>query len=193
MQRRIFDGNVQARPSQWYNYAPEMLDGRFPTQYAGMYRNIADADMAPVLPEIAGQQPPKLGRAGVVNSLLRQDVDAADTWDTPLPPTPFFVRENQNDTHRDVDRNPFAHYQTLMRMPNLVSKDSQVFIVRVTMGFFEVDPNSANSLGREYKEEIAENERYQMLYLIDRSKPVGFVPGEDLNARDVVVYERRLQ
>ncbi len=189
--RLVEGGNINSNAGQRYNFAPEQLDGNFPTQYAGIYRNIADADLAPVLPD-THDPTPKLGRAGVAGSLLRQDADATATWETPLEDTPFFVRDEQSDSHRHVLRNPFAHYQTLMRMPNLVTKESQVFIVRLTMGLFEVDSDTL-SLGREYKEDVAQNQRHQMLYIIDRSKPVGFIPGQDLNARDVVIYERRLQ
>jgi len=84
-------------------------------------------------------------------------------------------------------------YQTLMRMPNLVSDNSQVFLVRLTLGFFEVDKNDVNRLGAEYKESSGENERYRAMFIIDRSIPVGFRPGEDLNARDTVIFERFYQ
>lgn len=82
-----------------------------------------------------------------------------------------------------------TRYQTLMRMPNLTSDNSQIYLIRLTMGLFEVDPNNVNSLGREYGADTGENERFKATFIIDRSIPVGFVPGEDLNARDVVIYE----
>ena len=93
----------------------------------------------------------------------------------------------------DRTRNPFMRYQTLMRMPNLVSDNSQTFLVRMTLGFFEVDSANTNSLGAEYNESIGQNRRYQAMFIIDRSIPVGFMPGKDLNARDTVVFERFYQ
>lgn len=90
--------------------------------------------------------------------------------------------------HLDRNRNAFLRYQTLMRMPNLVSDNSQLYLIRLTMGFFEVDANTG-SLGREYNEDLGQNKRYKAMYIIDRSKEVGFIPGQDLNARDVVLYE----
>ncbi len=79
-----------------------------------------------------------------------------------------------------------------MRMPNLASNNSQVFLIRMTIGFFEVD--SANqSLGREYNAETGNSERFHGTFVIDRSIPVGFSPGNDLNARDVVVFESYAQ
>ena len=80
-----------------------------------------------------------------------------------------------------------------MRMPNLASDNSQVFVVRLTLGFFEVDPSNTNNLGVEYNESIGEVQRYKALFVIDRSRPVGFIPGQDLNARDTVIFERFFQ
>ncbi len=34
-----------------------------------------------------------------------------------------------------------------------------------------------------------QNQRYQAMYIVDRSIPVGFIPGQDVNARDVVIFE----
>ena len=191
-QRLVAGGSINSNATNRYNFSPEQLDGNFPTQFAGVFRQMSDADMAPQLPNIH-QPAPKLGRAGVSGTLLRHDADATATWDTTLADTPFFVRETQTAAHLNVDRNPWARYQTLMRMPNLTTNQSHVFVVRLTLGFFEVDANNTASVGAEYKADIAENERYRMMYIIDRSRPVGFVPGEDLNARDVVVFERRIQ
>ena len=195
--RRLVDGGApQSNAGQRYNYAPEQLDGNFPTQFAGVYRHFADADMAPQLPQVHNPTP-KLPKAGLSGSLLRQDVQVNDPWPGNRRETSLFLRENQTgDPHRNVDRNPFANYQTLMRMPNLVTKESQVYAVWITMGLFEasIDPATDTiSLGQEYQQDIGQNQRYQMLYIIDRSRPVGFRPGQDLNARDVVIYERRLQ
>jgi len=79
-----------------------------------------------------------------------------------------------------------------MRMPNLASDNSQTYVIRMTVGLFEVDPVN-QSLGREYNEELGLNERYEAMFIIDRSRPVGFIPGQPLNARDVVVFEKYYQ
>ena len=79
-----------------------------------------------------------------------------------------------------------------MRMPNLASDNSQVFLLRMTVGFFEVDA-ATQSLGREYNAEIGRSQRYKGTFVIDRSVPVGFSPGNDLNARDVVIFESYAQ
>ena len=63
----------------------------------------------------------------------------------------------------------------------------------MTLGFFEVDAKNTNSLGAEYNEDIGTAQRSKGLFIIDRSIPVGFMPGNDLNARDTVVFERFYQ
>ncbi|MGB1927006.1 MAG: hypothetical protein ACPHL6_10765, partial [Rubripirellula sp.] len=85
-------------------------------------------------------------------------------------------------------RNPFLRYQTLMRMPNLVSNNSQVFLIRLTLGYFEVDAESGE-LGDEYRASEGLQERYRGTFVIDRSIPVGYQSGVDMNTRDVVIFE----
>jgi hypothetical protein len=149
--------------------------------------------------------------------LRRRGVDASyfrhrDILSTNDPPSekPLFVRDNAQqpppvagagDHSRDRQRDAFIRHQTLMRMANLASDNSQTFVVWMTIGFFEVDETWNNlapgfvwrSMGREYNEDIGQNQRYQAMFIIDRSRPVGFLPGQNLNARDVVVFEKYFQ
>ncbi|WP_442511202.1 hypothetical protein SH528x_002872 [Novipirellula sp. SH528] len=187
-----------------YNYAPTHLDAELPTQFAGVFRDWRRANFAPALRipsddtgDTAAQD--RLRRNPIDGTLLRRHytmttngVEETITSD----PYPQLVRQASAaplSTHLDRGRNPFLRYQTLMRMPNLASDNSQVFMIRLTMGFFEVDPTNVNSLGREYKEAIGENKRYQAMFIIDRSIPVGFIPGQETNARNTVIFERFYQ
>ncbi|WP_146598209.1 hypothetical protein [Novipirellula aureliae] len=181
-----------------FNYMPDQLDHRFPTQFAGVFKNTLDAKDAPALRDATATD--LLRRRGVNGTLMRgsgilESNDPNNGGVLTLPP--MFVRDQgqlpTGSLHRDRARNPFMRYQTLMRMPNLVSDNSQIFLVRLTLGFFEVDKNDVNRLGAEYKESTGENERYQAMFIVDRSIPVGFKPGEDLNARDTVIFERFYQ
>lgn len=109
---------------------------------------------------------------------------------------PAFVRQDGAapvGPQLDRGRNAFMRYQTLMRMPNLVSDNSQTFLIRMTIGFFEVDANDTANLGAEYGESMGQTQQYRAMFIIDRSIPVGFVPGQDLNARDTVIFERYYQ
>ena len=175
-----------------YNYDEDKLDPRFPTQFAGVYKDAMNTHFAPQLRSAADTD--LLRRRGVNGSLLRggATLDVNDPVGGPPGTTSLFIRDATQDpmtVHQDRNRNAFLRYQTLMRMPNLSSKNSQTFVIRLTMGFFEVDANDITSVGQEYNASLGENERYRALFLIDRSKPVGFVAGENLNARDVVIYE----
>ena len=180
-------------PGASYNYDPDVIDPRIPTQIAGVFKNSLDSEHAPVIRDTTDAN--LLRRRGVNANLFRGSGTLEEN-EVPIS-TSLFVRAgtqlpNPDPTvnpHLDRDRNAFMRYQTLMRMPNLVSDNSQTFLLRLTLGFFEVD-SATLSLGREYGEELGLNERYKATFIVDRSKEVGFIPGQDLNARDVVIYER---
>ncbi len=183
-----------------YNYDPDHLDPDFPTEFGGAFRPGVHADKA------IQTRASRIGQNGSRNQLRRTSVngglmrDTANLTATTPAQNPLFVRgANQvpittggNNPALDRLRNPFMRQQTLMRMPNLVSDNSQVFLLRMTVGFFEID-SATQSLGREYNAEIGRSQRYQGTFVIDRSVPVGFSPGQDLNARDVVIFESYAQ
>ena len=163
-----------------YNYDPK-LSQRFPTQFAGVFKSSLMTPFAPA---------DNLRRSGVNGTMMRDDVSVESASPTQKP---FFVRPDlfppaTLDPASNRFASPWMRYQTLMRMPNLASNNSQVFLLRMTLGFFEVDA-STGELGREYNADAGRSERYQAMFVIDRSIPVGFQPGKDLNARDVVIFE----
>ncbi len=183
-----------------YNYAPSYLNSSYPTEFGGVFRPGVHADKAiQTRANAAGQNGSRdqLRRNSVNGGLMRDTANLSAT--TPAQTSMFVRRADQapittggQNPSLDRLRNPFMRQQTLMRMPNLVSDNSQVFLVRMTVGFFEVDA-ATQSLGREYNAEIGRSQRYQGTFVIDRSIPVGFSPGDDLNARDVVVFESYAQ
>ena len=198
--RRGYDSDPAANSFGANNFNPN-----YPTQFAGAYKHALDSHFAP-----AARSEEKLLRMREANaSLLRLSgtFDSVDSVSAGVRNTPgsisHFVRAFAQEPlqtadpaafqHQNRQRNPFVRYQTLMRMPNLVSDNSQLYLMRMTLGFFEVDASNVNSLGREYNADIGQNERYQATFIIDRSKPVGFSPGENLNVRDTVVFESYAQ
>lgn len=202
--RRGYDLPIPVGLSQGTD--PTRYDPRFPTEFAGVYRPHAEAGLAPRVNGVDATTRELLRRRGVDGSYFRH----RDPQATANPSEePLFVRDvNQQpvpatavntDHSQNRQRDAFIRYQTLMRMPNLAADNSQTYVVWMTIGFFEVEENitatvaSPPSLGREYNEDIGQNQRYQAMFIIDRSKPVGFKPGEDLNARDVVVFEKYFQ
>jgi hypothetical protein len=191
MTRRISTGSP-------YNYDPANLNAGFPTEFGGVFRSATDSPKALALRNLAStavDETNLLRRRSVHGSLLRGGLTLEANETPPTPPAPsLFVRDGgeiplpTTNLHHDRFRNAFMRYQTLMRMPNLVSDNSQVFLIRMTLGFFELDA-ATQTLQTEYNVDIGQNKRYHATFVVDRSIPVGFVPGEDLNARDIVVFE----
>jgi len=198
---------VQAPTTNLVNYDPNFLDPRFPTEFAGVFKSSLHAGFAPSLRNhpaatFMENESNWLRRRPVNSGLLRGEdsVITQEGYTSGTPTTvPLFVRSSTEtptamaSPHANRNTNTNLRYQTLMRMPNLVADNSQVFLVRLTMGFFEVDALNTNSLGAEYNELSGEKQRYQAMFIIDRSIPVGFIPGQNLNARDTVIFERFYQ
>jgi hypothetical protein len=103
--------------------------------------------------------------------------------------TGLFER-SQAELHRDfrqMARDPVFRFQNAARMANLTTHHSNVFMVRFTLGFFQVDPNTG-SLGREYVDPRKGYQRPKGFYLIDRSIPVGYEPGQRHNSTDTILF-----
>jgi hypothetical protein len=185
------------------NYDPANLSHRYPSQFVGMLRNHVWSNQFPAIRDDAGFDARAVARRRGVNGTLLRVAGLLETSDPGVVRDPHgaqFVRgagqlpdaSLSGAPQMNRDRDAFLRYQTLMRMPNLVSNNSQIYLIRTTMGFFEVDADTGN-LGREYNEELGQNQRYRAMYIIDRSKEVGFIPGKNLNARDVVLFESYAQ
>jgi hypothetical protein len=89
-----------------------------------------------------------------------------------------------------VNQHAFKRMERVMRLPNLVTNQSNVFAVWVTVSLYEYDP--INGYGNEYKDEIGQPKRERAFYIIDRSVPVGYKPGENLNAERTILLKRKL-
>lgn len=172
------------------NYDPANLHHQYPTNFLGAFRTGSATNLFPRLRSPVAQEAARRRAANSgllrMNSLAEVDV-AGGSAGMDVSKWVRATSQLPNQAHENRDRNAFVRYQTLMRMPNLVADNSQMFLIRTTMGFFEVD--TAGNLGREYNEERGQNQRHKATYIIDRSKEVGFIPGRNLNARNVVLYE----
>lgn len=108
---------------------------------------------------------------------------------------------NQSNAYeyRDAGRNAYFQYQPLQRLGNLVTNRSNVYAIWITLGKFEVSrvPISATNrdgyqLVKEIGSDTGQIERQRGFYLIDRSIPVGFSRGHNLNVERTVLIERIL-
>ena len=100
----------------------------------------------------------------------------------------------------------------MQRIQNSVTTQSNVFAVWITVGYFEVLPwnptNPLNTslppvpdfahpdglqLGQEIGIDTGEVERHRAFYIIDRSIPVAFEPGENHNVEDAIMLKRFIE
>ncbi|MEZ6076513.1 MAG: hypothetical protein R3C56_12895 [Pirellulaceae bacterium] len=60
--------------------------------------------------------------------------------------------------------------------------------MRITVGYFEYDPSTG--VGPEYGWDNGQSRRHRGFYVIDRSIPVAYEPGQDLNTGNCVLVRR---
>ena len=155
------------------------LHGEYPTQFPGIFKSSFSVGRVPGtrqgvldIPDSASPTPNP-----IMSTLLRQG-----TSNRPLfEPRSTFASQN----------NPMFEYLPLTRLPNLVTQRSNVFAVRVTVGYFEYSPTTG--IGAEYGWDTGESRRHRAFYVIDRSIPVAFEPGEDHNTDRCILLRRIIE
>jgi hypothetical protein len=160
-------------------------NNNLPTVFGNPFRSPLRGDLVPIA---------NMVRADVHTTLMRSDtVEATDPpsnvalmtrYDPSLPEAP-------NKPFNNGDRNSHFHYAGLQRMGNLVTTRSNVYAVWVTVGFFEVDPNGL--LGQELGADTGDVERHRAFYILDRSIPVGYEPGENHNVDRAILLRRFIE
>jgi hypothetical protein len=121
------------------------------------------------------------------------------------PPRPL-LRSNVDSTadstqaYRDTNRNPYFRYEELNRISNLVTTRSNVYAVWVTVGYFEVEPVAVSSvhpdgfaLGQELGADTGEITRHRGFYIFDRTLPVGYLPGQNVNVEKAILLKRFIE
>ncbi|MBL8892757.1 MAG: hypothetical protein JNL67_22465 [Planctomycetaceae bacterium] len=120
-----------------------------------------------------------------------------------------------SNANYDPNRNEYFRMQKRQRMANTTTQRSSVFAVWITVGYFELEevaipvPNDPNAplqnvnfsnglvewrtaIGREHGLDRGKVRRDRAFYLVDRSIPVGFFPGENLNVDQAVLTRKYL-
>ena len=97
---------------------------------------------------------------------------------------------------RQPARNAYFQYQTQSRLGNLATNRSNVYAIWITVGYFEavpVLPSAANpegyQIGAEKGSDTGAFERHRAFYMFDRSVPMGFQRGKDLNVDEGILVE----
>lgn len=167
-------------------------DPEIPTFFGNPFRAPGAAHLVPPT-----AIPNRLNRLEVEATLLRSDAIGYE----PSPVRPL-LENSSNQWHRNTELNPYFRFQDLSRLGNLVTTRSNVFAVWITMGFFEVEVAPAGvsevhpdgfRLGRELGEDSGTIKRHRAFYIIDRSIPVAFEPGENHNVDHAVRLRRFIE
>jgi len=100
------------------------------------------------------------------------------------------------------ERQAHFRYQPLQRISNLTTTRSNVYAIWATVGYLEVEhigpglpkiyPDGYR-LGQELGWDRGEIRRHRAFYMIDRSIPVAFEPGENHNVDRAVLLKRFIE
>jgi hypothetical protein len=183
---------------------PSNLDANFPSCVANPFRPAGSGSLVPLA---------HLERQDIETTLLRSGARPSQPTDANYPKAPSpssdplleggFVAANPVATD---PRNSAFRYNILHRLGNMVTTRSNVYAVWITIGYFEVEPNEANGtvvsdafhgdgcrVAQEIGRETGEIQRHRAFYLIDRSLPVAFEPGENHNVDRCILVSRYIE
>ena len=85
------------------------------------------------------------------------------------------------DSYRNSSLDSYFRHQTAGRLANTVTTRSNVFAVWVTIGYFDGST------------EVTPVRRHRGFFIFDRSIPVGYQNGKDLNVEDAIVLRRIIE
>ena len=131
--------------------------------------------------------------------LLRRGETTTAPYDmaTSSSPKPRLFKADVDNIYPDgatagnVPLNTYIRNYPAARLANLTTDRSSVFAIRVTLGYFEAD--SGGNLGSEYGADQGKAKRHRAIYMIDRSIPVGYQPGQDLNTDNIILLRRMIE
>jgi len=193
-------GNIQA-PLSIGTTDPMTIDtaNNMPTRFGNPFRSFAGHDMTWQPLQTARELDVTLLRADQTNpSQLLFQFDSQST-------TAMSVA---NQACMNSSKNSFFHYEELQRLGNLITTRSNVYAVWITVGYFQVTPNNVNGvapgtidaghpdgyqLGPELGSDTGEVERHRAFYIYDRTIPVGFQRGLDLNVEKGLLLRRYIE
>jgi hypothetical protein len=147
-------------------------------------------------------------------------VAMGNTTTSPTPTTASLVSAAPNpqqkldleitDSFEDPNRNPFFRYYPLQKIGASVTTRSNVYAVWITTGYFQVQKiplaQLTNSpvqlqysnpdgyqLVRELGSDSGSATRNRMFFMFDRTIPVGFMRGENINVDKAILLRRTIQ
>ncbi len=188
-----------------------------PSIFSNPFRSAAGCDMVP----LPGAAAPNLTQKPVNVTLWRAEgtKGGAPDIDNAANKTPLMLNRltaSSNQPYNDWTRNAYFAYQPYGQLVNKLTTRSNVYAVWITVGYFEVTPwygwdvpnkkpNTSGQqtfdaahpdgyqLGQEMGSDTGEIKRHRGFYIIDRTIPVGFQRGADLNSDKAVVLKRFIE
>lgn len=189
------------------------LNPNSPTVFANPFRGFLsnyNVPNVPALNELPGS--PGTLRRHVESGFFRIDPDDSfrplfarnSTADTLAHPLNTLQDTDNSRTEADLlntNKNPYFRYEAFQRLGNLVTTRSNVYAVWVTVGYFEVQQVPADPvvypdgyrIVREIGSDAGHVKRHRGFFLIDRTIPVGFQRGENLNTDKTIMVERYIE
>ncbi|MEM6469150.1 MAG: hypothetical protein AAF802_06240 [Planctomycetota bacterium] len=92
-----------------------------------------------------------------------------------------------HNNFRNLDHDPHFRFADTARLANQTTHHSNVFLIRLTLGYFIVDPLTG-AVGQEYTDETGEANRSKATYMVDRTIPIGFLRGRNLGVERTILY-----
>ena len=150
------------------------LNEATPTQLDGVFKPSNSSDVRPQISGLAAREP-------LATTRLRPD---------PATPTkPLFQRPSPGVEPLSQERSVVHNQLGQTRLANLASEQSNVFAVWVTVGLFEVDGTTLG-VRQELGSDTGNVRRAKGFFIIDRSVPAMYRPGEVNNAMNTVQLYR---
>jgi hypothetical protein len=193
----------------------------YPTSFANPFRPDGAAVLMPPVSSATFPLATMAQQAGqdINTTLLRSAAPNSNPGATPASPVPLFddttfdvfnystatspatyASSTGGTLATQPARNAHFQYQMQQRLGNMVTNRSNVYAIWITAGYFEAiptPPTAANpdgfQLGPEKGSDTGAFERHRAFYIFDRSVPMGFQRGEDLNVDDGILIERVIE
>jgi len=159
-----------------------------PTMFANPYRPMGARNLVP----LASLRP-------------SEDIDVTIMRGSAANPQMQIAPTPDSDLARHT-RNSFFRYELMHRLGNMVTTRSNVYAIWITVGYFEMEPNNIGNqvvydrhhpeglrVGQEIGIDTGEIQRHRAFYMIDRTIPVAFQPGENHNVDKCVLLRRFIE
>jgi hypothetical protein len=193
-----YDNLVQSRrgfPDATNSILPPP-DANFPTYFVNPFRPPGHGSLVPLS---------DLERPDIETTLLRSHPDFSGVIPLLEGGHVSTTTASTTSTHH---RNSFFRYNTLRRLGNMVTTRSNVYAIWITVGYFEVEPNipagqiypvvdvfhpDGFRVGQELGLDTGQIRRHRAFYMVDRTIPVAFQPGENHNVDRCVLLRRYIE